>query len=84
MHLALSRALSFALSASGAVLWIDAGPLWLLDGSVQVHAWSTWGFLALLVLHLVAARQKIAEGPAAGLRIRGRARIGARDDEADA
>ncbi len=60
-HLALSLVLSLALSASGAVIWLDAGPLWLLDASVQVHVWSTWAFLAALVVHLAFARRKIRE-----------------------
>jgi hypothetical protein len=60
-HLALSLALSVALSASGAVIWLDLGPLWLLDASVLVHVWSTWAFLAALAVHLVAARRKLAE-----------------------
>jgi hypothetical protein len=60
-HLATSLLLSLALSVSGAVMWIDLGPLWLLDASVVVHVWSTWAFLAALAVHLVAARRKIVE-----------------------
>lgn len=60
-HLVLSVALSLALSVSGVAMWIDAGPLWLLDAATQVHVWTTWAFLAALAAHLVAARRKIRE-----------------------
>jgi hypothetical protein len=61
VHLATSLVLSLALSVSGAVMWLDRGPLALLDASVQAHVWSTWAFLATLAVHLVAARGKVRE-----------------------
>jgi cytochrome b subunit of formate dehydrogenase len=61
VHLATSLVLSLALSVSGAVMWLDRGPLGLLDASVELHVWSTWAFLATLAVHLVAARGKIRE-----------------------
>jgi cytochrome b subunit of formate dehydrogenase len=61
LHIVLSLAGGLLLGTTGIVLWFDrAFPLVLLDLSLELHAVLTWVFLAMLAVHLVAARRKMA------------------------
>lgn len=61
IHIVSSLAGGLLLTVTGFVLWFDeAFPLVAADLALEGHAFLTWVFLVLLVIHLVAARRKIA------------------------
>ncbi|MBW2272083.1 MAG: cytochrome b/b6 domain-containing protein [Deltaproteobacteria bacterium] len=61
VHIALTLAAGLVLAATGLVLWLDSGfPLAVSDVAVEVHEIVSYLVIAILGLHLVAARRKIA------------------------
>lgn len=62
IHIVVSLVGGLLFGVTGFVLWFDrAFPLVLSDLGLEVHAVLTWVFVAMLLIHLVAARRKIAE-----------------------
>lgn len=62
LHLVLSLVATPLLGVTGLVLWWDAAAplLAVVDLALGLHAALAWGFLAMLAIHLVAARRKLA------------------------
>lgn len=61
LHIASTLVAAPLLAATGIVLWFDAPfPLAVSDLALEVHAALSWLLLALLAVHLAAARRKIA------------------------
>lgn len=61
LHIALTLALSGLLSGSGLALWAgDEVPGAVYDGALELHVGAAWVLGAALLLHLVAARRKLA------------------------
>lgn len=62
LHVAITGIASVLLTASGIILWrFHELPLLVQDISLEIHNWATWVIVAMLPVHLVAARRKIAE-----------------------
>ena len=62
LHIVITGIASALLTASGIILWrFHELPLLVQDISLEIHAWSTWIIAALLPVHLVVARRKIAQ-----------------------
>jgi cytochrome b subunit of formate dehydrogenase len=62
LHIVITAVASGLLTASGIILWqFHELPLLVQDISLELHIWATWVVAALLPVHLVVARRKIAE-----------------------
>jgi cytochrome b subunit of formate dehydrogenase len=62
LHIVITGVASLLLTASGIILWgFPELPLLVQDISLEIHSWTTWIVAALLPVHLVVARRKIAE-----------------------
>jgi len=62
LHIVITGVASALLTASGIILWwFHELPLLVEDVSLEIHIWATWVIVALLPVHLVAARRKIVE-----------------------
>jgi cytochrome b subunit of formate dehydrogenase len=60
LYVAASFALSLVAVVSGIVVWAPVElPLPILDASLAIHTWSSWGLAAAVAIHIVAARRRI-------------------------
>jgi hypothetical protein len=60
IHIVITLTAGIALGATGLVLWLDSGfPLAFSDVAVELHEIFSYLVIAILGLHLVAARRKI-------------------------
>jgi cytochrome b subunit of formate dehydrogenase len=85
LHIVSSLVLTFLLSLSGVLLWIDPDvPVVFFDATLQVHIVTTWLLIGSLPIHLVVARRRSVEVVAVALGLREPPELGfPLDDEPD-